>query len=120
NPFRPGTRSRLKSSACANVPEKPELARCACVPFFRRAAACQCRPADARSRDGASLLRSQWRGTEPAPGRASNMRFLAAIAALILSCGLAAAERRVALVIGIDRYESLRPLGNAVNDARAI
>ncbi|MBX3532331.1 MAG: caspase family protein [Rhizobiaceae bacterium] len=48
------------------------------------------------------------------------MRFVFALFLLFLTAGGAAAERRVALVIGIDRYEHLRPLTNAVNDARAV
>jgi uncharacterized caspase-like protein len=48
------------------------------------------------------------------------MRVVFALLLLILTAGGAAAERRVALVIGIDRYDTLRPLENAVNDARAV
>jgi uncharacterized caspase-like protein len=39
---------------------------------------------------------------------------------LMLPAQPALAERRVALVIGIDRYEAVRPLKNAVNDAETI
>ena len=49
----------------------------------------------------------------------STMRLAAAFFLLLLSAGFASAERRVALVIGVDRYETLRPLANAVNDAPA-
>ncbi len=45
--------------------------------------------------------------------------FVAAII-LVVSTGLAMAESRVALVFGAGRYETIRPLENAVNDARAI
>ncbi|MGE0500703.1 MAG: caspase family protein [Rhizobiaceae bacterium] len=44
---------------------------------------------------------------------------LAAIVWAILSTA-ALAERRVALVFGADDYRAIRPLENAVNDARAI
>jgi uncharacterized caspase-like protein len=56
----------------------------------------------------------------PKPRLGSVMRFLFSICLIFLTVGAATAERRVALVIGIDRYEHLRPLGNAVNDARAV
>lgn len=42
---------------------------------------------------------------------------------VLLVAGLASpalAERRVALVLGMDRYEAIRPLSGAVNDARAM
>ncbi|MBX3532330.1 MAG: caspase family protein [Rhizobiaceae bacterium] len=39
---------------------------------------------------------------------------------LALGSAACAAEKRVALVIGADDYEHVRPLGNAVNDARTI
>lgn len=46
------------------------------------------------------------------------------LATLLLAGALAipaaAQERRVALIIGVDRYEQLPPLENAVNDARAV
>ncbi len=45
--------------------------------------------------------------------------FLAAVI-VVVSASLALAERRVALVFGADRYEHIRPLNNAVGDARAI
>src|SRR5690606_1440680 len=48
------------------------------------------------------------------------MRIFVALFLIVMSAGLASAERRVALVIGNDRYETLRPLANAGNDARAI
>lgn len=42
-------------------------------------------------------------------------------AIVVFFCASAAfAERRVALIFGADRYETIRPLANAVNDARAI
>jgi uncharacterized caspase-like protein/tetratricopeptide (TPR) repeat protein len=43
-----------------------------------------------------------------------------ALLALLALGSAAAAEKRVALVMGADEYEHVRPLGNAVNDARAI
>ncbi|MEO0370244.1 MAG: caspase family protein [Pseudomonadota bacterium] len=46
---------------------------------------------------------------------------VAGVTALAICLASAAlADRRVALVFGTDRYETLRPLSNAVNDARAI
>lgn len=48
------------------------------------------------------------------------MRVLVAVIVICWSAAFAHAERRVALVMGADRYESLRPLGNAVNDAFAM
>jgi uncharacterized caspase-like protein len=47
-------------------------------------------------------------------------RVVLAFALVFLFGGAALAERRVALVFGADDYEALRPLDNAVNDARAI
>jgi uncharacterized caspase-like protein len=47
-------------------------------------------------------------------------RALLILAVLLATAIAAAAERRVALVMGVDRYETLRPLDNAVNDARSI
>ncbi len=47
-------------------------------------------------------------------------RILIAAVFVLVMTAAASAERRVALVFGIDRYETLRPLGNAVNDAQAI
>jgi uncharacterized caspase-like protein len=44
----------------------------------------------------------------------------ALLALLALGSAACAAEKRVALVIGADDYEHVRPLGNAVNDARTI
>jgi uncharacterized caspase-like protein len=48
------------------------------------------------------------------------VRLLLAIVMVLLAGGLAQAERRVAVVFGADDYRSLRPLANAVNDARAL
>ncbi len=48
------------------------------------------------------------------------MRFFVFAIALVVWATSAFAERRVALVFGSDRYDTLRPLQNAVNDARAI
>ena len=48
------------------------------------------------------------------------MRVVLAALLIVVSASVAFAERRVALVFGADRYEYLRPLNNAVNDARAI
>lgn len=48
------------------------------------------------------------------------MRFLFVAIAVFAWTSTALAERRVALVFGSNRYESLRPLQNAVNDARAV
>ncbi len=47
------------------------------------------------------------------------LRFFA-IAALLLSTGMAAAEQRLALVIGNDNYENLPDLKKAVNDAKTM
>src|SRR5215471_13078552 len=51
-------------------------------------------------------------------------RFLAFVSTLALSIGVltapALAEKRVALVIGNDRYDGLPALQKAVNDARAV
>ncbi len=50
-------------------------------------------------------------------------RFVSVMLAGVLVLALAtaaSADRRVALVFGTDRYDTLRPLSNAVNDARAI
>src|SRR5580765_6157256 len=44
---------------------------------------------------------------------------LAAILMLVMTVA-ASAERRVALVFGVDKYKTLRPLANAVNDAQTI
>ena len=43
-----------------------------------------------------------------------------AVLALLVCAGPAHAERRIALVIGIDRYQHLPPLEKAVADARAV
>ena len=48
------------------------------------------------------------------------LRALIALLLLIVSCVASFAERRVALVFGADAYRTLRPLANAVNDARAL
>ena len=48
------------------------------------------------------------------------MRTAIVVLLLILTSTSAWAEKRVALVIGADRYEKMRPLRNAVNDARAM
>jgi uncharacterized caspase-like protein len=48
------------------------------------------------------------------------LRFIAIMAALLLACGSALAERRAALVFANDDYRLVRPLANAVNDGRAI
>lgn len=48
------------------------------------------------------------------------MRLLFTAFVLFLSASAVFAERRVALIFGADRYETLRPLKNAVRDARAI
>lgn len=48
------------------------------------------------------------------------MRVFVAAFIVVVSVSLAQAERRVALVFGADRYEHIRPLTNAVNDARAV
>jgi uncharacterized caspase-like protein len=46
---------------------------------------------------------------------------LAALASAAMMCITdARAERRLALVVGNDRYESLEPLQKAVNDARSV
>ena len=42
------------------------------------------------------------------------------VVAVVLMAGAALAERRVALVMGAERYETLRPLDNAVDDAVAM
>ncbi|MGE3873834.1 MAG: caspase domain-containing protein, partial [Parvibaculaceae bacterium] len=44
---------------------------------------------------------------------------LAAVFVLVMTVA-ASAERRVALVFGNDKYQTIRPLANAVNDAQAI
>ena len=57
----------------------------------------------------ASILRSMWRG------------LLGALAvALLLGASPAQAEKRVALVIGNNAYESVPQLQKAVNDADAV
>lgn len=48
------------------------------------------------------------------------MQIVLAAIIFVLATGAAIAERRVALVFGADRYEVIRPLKNAVNDARAV
>ncbi|MFK7837860.1 MAG: caspase family protein [Sulfitobacter sp.] len=48
------------------------------------------------------------------------MRSLLAVVALVTWASTALAERRVALIFGANTYDTLRPLKNAVNDARAI
>lgn len=48
------------------------------------------------------------------------MRFVLAALIVIFWGTTTHAERRVALVFGTDRYETIRPLVNAVNDARAV
>jgi uncharacterized caspase-like protein len=48
------------------------------------------------------------------------LRILVAFLLFLLVCAAAHAERRVALVMGAGDYRTLRPLANAVNDARAI
>ena len=48
------------------------------------------------------------------------MRTAIVVLLLILTSTSAWAEKRVALVIGADRYEKMRPLRNAVNAARAM
>ena len=48
------------------------------------------------------------------------MRLLLAAVLVMFWTSAAFAERRVALIFGADRYENMRPLKNAVNDARAI
>ncbi len=42
---------------------------------------------------------------------------LALVAALLLICGPALADKRVALVIGNSAYQNVPPLANPVNDA---
>jgi uncharacterized caspase-like protein len=44
---------------------------------------------------------------------------LAAVFVLVMTVA-ASAERRVALVFGVDKYQTIRPLTNAVNDAQTI
>jgi uncharacterized caspase-like protein len=44
---------------------------------------------------------------------------LAAVFVLVMTVA-ASAERRVALVFGVDKYQAIRPLTNAVNDAQTI
>lgn len=48
------------------------------------------------------------------------MRIVFAAIFFVLATSAAIAERRVALLFGADRYELIRPLSNAVNDARAV
>jgi uncharacterized caspase-like protein len=48
------------------------------------------------------------------------LRVLLALIVLVITAPLALAERRVALVMGADRYVLLRPLENAANDAIAM
>ncbi|QDZ00157.1 tetratricopeptide repeat protein [Nitratireductor mangrovi] len=48
------------------------------------------------------------------------MRIVFAAIFVVVTASAAFAERRVALVFGADRYEAIRPLANAVNDARAV
>ena len=48
------------------------------------------------------------------------LRILLAVVFTAFISSAALAERRVALVLGADRYATLRPLANAVNDARAV
>ncbi len=48
------------------------------------------------------------------------LRVVLAAIIIAVSASLAHAERRVALVFGADRYETIRPLANAVSDARAV
>lgn len=48
------------------------------------------------------------------------MRIVFAAILVVVTASAAFAERRVALVFGADRYEAIRPLANAVNDARAV
>jgi Caspase domain len=70
----------------------------------------KCRPIDRRMRTG--------------PVRAASPRFLPIVLlSLLVAAGLAgraAAETRIALVIGISAYQNAPPLANPVNDARAI
>ena len=48
------------------------------------------------------------------------MRLIVAVIIFVGLHSVAWAEKRVALVFGADRYEAIRPLHNAVNDAREI
>ena len=48
------------------------------------------------------------------------MRFFAGLLFLLIVSNAAFAERRVALVMGADNYETIRPLENAVADAIAM
>ena len=48
------------------------------------------------------------------------MRIVVAALLVLFFAGSAVAERRVALVMAADNYRKVRPLENAVNDARAI
>ncbi len=67
----------------------------------------------------ASLRLPQSRGNlQRLPGHA--VRFVVGFLIVLMAGAPALAERRVALVMGADKYETLRPLANAVNDARAI
>lgn len=47
-------------------------------------------------------------------------RLILMVVLLLAFCGGGLAERRTALVVGIDGYAALRPLRNARNDARAV
>jgi Caspase domain len=55
-----------------------------------------------------------------APVNGFILRLLLAVALVWLACTPATAAKRVALVIGNDRYEALTPLHKAVSDARAV
>jgi len=48
------------------------------------------------------------------------LRIALALAVFVCLSTVSLAERRVALVFGVDDYRALRPLANAVNDARAV
>lgn len=48
------------------------------------------------------------------------MRIFIAAVLIVVSTSVSLAERRVALVFGADRYDTIRPLRNAVNDARSM
>ncbi len=48
------------------------------------------------------------------------LRVILATFIVIFTVSIALADKRVALVFGSDRYEHIRPLSNAVNDARAV
>ncbi|MEP9386527.1 caspase family protein [Mesorhizobium sp. KR9-304] len=53
-------------------------------------------------------------------GLVVTVRLIVAFVMTVLLTVAAAAERRVALVMGADDYRTIRPLANAVNDAQAI